>query len=164
MANSIFATAKATVSISTTTTAPATFDAAGYAALTYSQICPLESIGAFGTTFETVQFDDICTGLRTKIKGINDNGEMEVVAAYDDTNAGQGYAVVAAKDTSTANYNFKITFPNKQNPTGTDAVFYFSGKVMSATNTPGKASDVVTRTFNIGINTAIIEVASTAGA
>lgn len=161
---SIFATAKATVWISTSTTNPATYDAAGYGALTYEQICPLQSIGAFGTQFESVTFDDICTGLRTKIKGINDNGEMEIVAGYDDTNDGQTYAVTAAKDTSTANYHFKVTLPNKQNLTGTDAVFYFSGKVMSALATPGSASDVVTRTFNIGINTEIIEVASTAGA
>lgn len=162
MAN-IFAASKATVSITANTTPPATYDAAGYGALTYEQICPLQSIGAFGTQFESVTFDDICTGLRTKIKGINDNGEMEVVAGYDDTNDGQIAAVAAAKDTSTGNYNFKVTLPNKQNVTGNDAIFYFSGKVMSALTTPGAASDVVTRTFNIGINTEIIEVASTAG-
>ena len=160
---SIFAAAKSTVSISSTTANPATYDAAGYGALTYEQICPIQSLGAFGTTFESVTFDDLCTGLRTKIKGINDNGEMEVVAGYDDTNDGQEKAVTAAKDKSTANWHFKVTLPNKQNPTGTDAVFYFSGKVMSATVTPGTASDVVTRTFNIGINTEIVEVASTAG-
>jgi len=160
---SIFAAAKATVAITETTTNPATFDAAGYAALTYEQICPLQSIGAFGTSFEAVTFDDICTGIRSKIKGINDNGEMEVVAAFDDTNDGQIAAVAASKNTSTGNYHFKVTLPNKQNATGTDAIFYFSGKVMSAQTTPGSASDVVTRTFNIGINSEIIEVASTAG-
>jgi len=95
---SIFTGSLATVSISTTTTAPATYDAADYAALTYSQICPIQSIGAFGTTYESVNFDDICTGLRQKLKGINDNGEMEIVAAFDDTNAGQDYAVAAAND------------------------------------------------------------------
>jgi len=160
---SIFATANASVGITSTTAAPATYDAAGYAALTYESICPLQSIGAFGTQFESVTFDDICTGLRTKIKGINDNGEMEVVAGYDDTNDGQLAAVAAAKDTSTGNYNFKVTLPNKLNATGTDAVFYFSGKVMSALTTAGAASDVVTRTFNIGINTEIVEVVATAG-
>jgi len=160
---SIFAAAKATVAITTTTTPPASYTAAGYGALTYEQIRPIQSIGAFGTSFESVTFDDICTGLRTKIKGINDNGEMEIVAAFDDTNDGQTAAVAAAKDTSTGNYNFKVTLPNKQNSTGTDAIFYFSGKVMSANTTAGGASDIVTRTFNIGINTEIVEVASTAG-
>lgn len=161
---SIFAAAKSSIAITETTTPPATFNAVGYAALTYEPICPLQSIGAFGTTFETVQFDDICTGLRTKIKGINDNGELEIVAAYDDTNDGQLAAAAAAKDNSTGNYYFKVTLPNKQNATGNDAVFYFGGKVMTATVTPGAASDVVTRTFTIGINTDIVEVPSTAGA
>lgn len=161
---SIFAAAKATVWISATSANPATYDVAGYSALTYKQICPLQSIGAFGTTFEGVTFDDICTGLRTKIKGINDNGEMELVTGYDDTNDGQQTGVTAAKDKSTANWHFKVTLPNKQNLTGTDATFYFSGKVLSATVTPGSASDVVTRTFNVGINTEIVEAASTAGA
>ncbi len=160
---SIFTGSLATVSISTTTTAPATYDAAGYAALTYSQICPIQSIGAFGTTYESVNFDDICTGLRQKLKGINDNGEMEIVAAFDDTNAGQDYAVAAANDQSAANYHFKITLNNKLNSTGTDSTFYFSGKVMSATINPGSASDVVTRTFNVSVNTALVEVSSTAG-
>lgn len=160
---SIFAASKATVSISATSAAPATYDLTGYAALTYEQICPLQSIGAFGTNFESVTFDDICTGLRTKIKGINDNGEMEIVCGYDDTNNGQETAVTAAKDKSIANWHFKVTLPNKQNSTGTDAVFYFSGKVLSANVTPGSASDVVTRTFNVAINTEIVEAASTAG-
>ena len=160
---SIFAGAKATVSITSTTTPPATFNAVGYAALTYNQICPIQSIGSFGTSYESVTFDDICTGLRTKIKGINDNGEMEIVAAFDDTNAGQDAAVAAANDKSTGNYYFKVTLPNKQNLTGNDAIFYFGGKVMSANTNVGGASDVVTRTFTIGINTDIIEVSSTAG-
>lgn len=161
---SIFTAAKSSVGITATTTPPATFTASGYAALTYDDICPLQSIGAFGTTYESVQFDDICTGLRAKIKGINDNGELEIVAAYDDTNDGQLAAVLAAKDSSTGNYNFKVTLNNKQNTSGTPSTFYFGGKVMSATTTAGAASDVVTRTFTIGINTEIVEVASTAGA
>lgn len=160
---SIFATAKASVSISATSAPPTTFDAAGYGALTFKKICPLQSIGEFGTSFEDVTFDDICTGNRVKIKGINDNGEFDVVCGFDDTNEGQTVAVTAAKDTSTADWHFKVTFPNKQNATGTDAIFYFSGKVMSARNTPGEASAVVTRTFTVGINTEIVEVKSTAG-
>lgn len=160
---SIFATALSGFYISTSTTAPATYDAAGYGALTYVKVCPLQNLGAFGTSFESVTFDDICTGLRTKIKGINDNGEMEVVAGYDDTDAGQIRLKLAVADTSTSNYHFKVTFPNKQNLTGTDSVFYFSGKVMSAVRTPGGASDVVTLNSTIGINSAIVEVVSTAG-
>ena len=161
--SSIFTTSLSSFSISTTTTNPATYNAAGYGALTYQAACPLQNIGAFGTSFESATFDDICTGVRMKIKGINDNGEMEVVLGYDDTDAGQVLLKTASLNTTTANYHFKVTFPNKQNATGADSIFYFSGKVMKAIRTPGAASDVVTLNSTIGINTAIVEVLSTAG-
>ena len=163
MVAKIFTASKSSFSISTTTTEPATSDAAGYAALTYQQACPAQSIGAFGISFESVTFDDLCTGTRIKLKGINDNGDMEVVLGYDDTDDGYDYIIDAAKDTTASNYHFKITMPNKQNLTGTDAVFYFSGKVMMAQVTPGDANTPVTLNVTIGISSDIIIVKSTAG-
>ena len=159
----IFTAAKSSFSISTTTTPPATFDAAGYAALTYQQACPMQSIGAFGTAYESVTFDDLCTGQRLKLKGINDNGDMEVVLGYDDTDPGFDYIMAAAEDSSAADYHFKVTMPNKQNPTGTDAIFYFSGKVMTATVTPADANTPVTLNATIGLTTRPVRVKSTAG-
>lgn len=160
---SIFTTARSSFSISTTSADPSTFDPAGYAALTYSAVCPLESIGEFGTNFEQTTFDDICTGIRDKIKSIQDNGDLELVFGYDDTNAGQAVIDTAADDESPANWHFKLTLPNKQNATGTDAIFYFSGKVMKNTVAPGSATDVVKRNVTVSITTAIVVVDSTAG-
>lgn len=161
---SIFTTARASFSISTTNAAPATFDSTGYAALTYSAVCPLESLGSFGTSYDAVTFDDICTGVRQKIKGINDNGDLEVVFGYDDTNAGQGYIETAANDEGVDDWHFKVTLPNKQNSSGDDAIMYFSGKVMSNVVAAGGANDVVKRNVTIAITTAIVVVDSTAGA
>ncbi len=160
---SIFTTSLATFQITSDTTAPATFDASGYGALTYTSVCPIESIGPFGTAYDPVTFDDICTGLRQKIKGINDNGDMEVILGYDDTDTGQGLLVTAGNDTSTGDFNFKVTLPNKQNATGADAIIYFGGKVMSTNFVPGAANDVVKRNATIGITTALVIVNSTAG-
>lgn len=162
MAN-IFTASRSSFSISTTTTEPATFDAVGYGALTYQQACPVQSIGAFGTSYEEGTFDDLCTGTRIKLKGINDNGNMEVVLGYDDTDAGFDYIMAAADDISAGRYHFKITMPNKQNPTGTDSIFYFSGKVMSAQITPSDANTPVTLNVNVGISSKVIRVKSTAG-
>lgn len=162
--SSVFTSARATFSISTTSTDPATFDASGYAALTYSAVCPIESIGAFGNAYDPVTFDDICTGNRLKIKGVKDSGDMEIVLAIDDTDAGQDYITTASDDTSTADWHFKITFPNKQNATGADAIRYFSGKVMNDVETPGSANDVAKRNVTIAITKPVIKVASTAGA
>lgn len=162
MAN-IFTASRSSFSISTTTTNPITYDASGYGALTYQKACPLQSIGPFGTRYEQSTFDDLCTGDRIKLKGINDNGDMEIVLGYDDTDAGYDYIFAAAEDNSAANYHFKITLPNKQNSTGTDSVFYFSGKVMSAIVTPSDANTPVTLNVTIGISSKVIRVKSTAG-
>lgn len=161
MAN-IFTASTSSFSISTTSTDPATFDAAGYSALTYQQACPVQSIGPFGTAYESVTFDDLCTGNRIKLKGINDNGDMELVLGYDDTDGAFDYIETAANDTAAVDYHFKITMPNKQNSGGDDAIFYFSGKVMTATTTPGGANDPVTLNVTIGISTSIVKVKSTA--
>ena len=158
---SIFTTARSTFSISTTNAAPGTFDGTGYAALTFAQVCPLETLGTFGTAFDVVTFDDICSGNRQKIKGINDNGDLEVVFAYDDTNAGQGHIETAAADTGALDWHFKVTLPNKQTIAGDDAVIYFSGKVVSNTIAAGGANDVVKRNVTIAITKPLVIVDST---
>lgn len=160
MAN-IFTSNLATFSISTTSTDPATFDASGYGALTFEQACPMQSFGAFGTSFNPVTFENLCSGLLEKLKGTRDNGDMEVVLGYDDTDGSFDYLTTAVNDTSTANWHFKITFPNKQSSGGTDAIFYFSGKVMTDIKTLAGANDVVTRNVTVGIETAIVNVKST---
>ena len=160
--SSIFTTARASVSISTTNAAPATFDSAGYAALTFAQICPLESIGNLGTSYDVVTFDDICTGDRQKIKGILDNGDLELVFGYDDTNAGQANTVTAANDEGVLDWHFKVTLPNKQAAAGDDAVIYFSGKVVSNVVAPGGANDVVKRNVTIAITKPLVVTDSTA--
>lgn len=163
MVASIFATSGTIVSMSTTTTAPATYDAAGYGALTYQALGCLSHIGSFGDTSAEVTFDCINEGRTITIKGQRSAGTLELTVALDDTAAGFALIDTAERDDSTANYHFKIEFPNKQNATGTNAVRYFSGRVMSAPENLGGANDVATQTVNVAINTPIVKVASTAG-
>jgi len=159
---SIFTTARSSFSISTTNAGPVSFDASGYGALTFAAVCPLETIGDFGTSFESITFDDICTGIRDKIKGINDNGDLEIVCGYDDTDTGQGHIVTAAADESVLDWHFKVTLPNKQAAAGDDAIIYFSGKVMTNNVGPGGANDVVKRNVTISITKPLVIVNSTA--
>lgn len=160
---SIFTSSGATFSISETSDAPATFDAAGYADLTFSQQCPLESMDGAGVTFDVSTFDDLCTSTRLKVKGIADYGELQVVLGLDDTQANQDFLTTASEDTSTADWHFKIELPNKQNATGTNAVRYFSGKVTIDNETFGAANDIPKRNATISITTPIVKVSSTAG-
>lgn len=162
MTVSIFTTSGATFSISTTSTAPGTYDASGYGALTYSSCGSVENIGSFGDASNEVTFDDIANGRTIKLKGQRNAGNIELVLGYDDTDTGQGYLKTAEEDDSTADWNFKITLPNKQNAGGTDAIIYFSGKVMSNVIAAETADNVTRRNVTIGINTALVVVNSTA--
>jgi hypothetical protein len=55
---------------------PATKDAAGYAALTFTEIGQVEKIGAFGASFAKVEFQPL-KGTKQKYKGSKDNGAIQ---------------------------------------------------------------------------------------
>lgn len=159
---SIFATSGTTVAMTATTTAPTTYDATGYTALTYVPLGCLSNIGSFGDTSETVTFDCIAEKRTLKIKGQRNAGALDLTIALDDTTTGFDTINAAAADDSTGDYHFKITFPNKQASAGAGAIRYFSGKVMSNIENLGAANDVVTIGASVEINTAIVKVDSTA--
>lgn len=160
---SIAVASGATVAITTSTTPPATFNAAGYGALSYTDLGCLSSIGEFGDVSSEVTFDCIGTGRTLKLKGQRDAGNMELTVALDDTTGGFDALHAAQENDSTGDFYFKVTLPNKQNATGTDAIRYFGGKVMQVKEVLGGANDVMTLQVTVGINTAIVRVDSTAG-
>jgi hypothetical protein len=161
---SIFAASGTIVSMTANTTPPATFNAAGYAALTYVDLGCASNLGEFGDESSEVTFDCINTGRTLKIKGQRNAGNMTLTLALDDTTDGFDNVQAAESDDSTGDYYFKIEFPNKLNATGTNAIRYFGGKVMSAREVVGGANDVVTINLVISINTPIVKIAATAGA
>lgn len=158
----ISAASGATIAITSTTTAPATFDAAGYAALSYTTVNSVESIGSFGDESQDVTFDDLGDRRTKHLKGQKDAGTLALVCGLDDTDAGQDLLRTAEADGSTGNFHFKVTLPNKQATAGDDAIRYFSGKVMSVRETVDSANNIVKLETNIGINTKIVYVDSTA--
>lgn len=158
----IFTSSKVTIGIATAVTAtPA--DAAAYGALTYTNIGFVENPGDIGDQFQDVTFDELGNGRTIHLKGQVDGGTMQIVVGRDDTDAGQTALIAASDDDSTADYPFKITYPNKQNATGTGAIRYFTGKVMGKRETVGGANNVVRMTTSVGITSPIVSVASTAG-
>lgn len=158
----IFTTSGATIAITANTTAPGTFDATGYAALSYTAISKVESLGQFGDESQLVTFDDIADGRTKKLKGQRNAGDLQLVLGIDDTDGGQSALRTAEADDSTGDYYFKVTLPNKQASAGADAIRYFGGKVMSVREQPDGANNVAKLLVTIGINTAIVRVASTA--
>lgn len=136
-------------------------NAAAYSALTYTEIGLVESLGEFGDQSAAVNFTALSDGRVRKGKGARDAGDLTITVGHDPDDVGQ-QALIAAEGTN-LRYPFKVQFPNKKNTNGTDEVHYFMGKVMSKRVTGAAVNDVVRRTFTIAIDSAITEVAPTAG-
>jgi len=121
----------ATLKISAST--PATYDAAGYAALSYTKIGSVENIGAVGVTQEIVTFTDLETGILQKFKGTKDGGSPSLTIAQDTDDAGQILLKTALASQSA--YSTLLTFPNGDK-------FYFMSMITSMPVTVGGANDI----------------------
>jgi hypothetical protein len=126
--------------------------ASEYAALTpYTVVGKVESIGDFGDERSAVTFNEIGAGRIQKAKGSADAGTIALTVAYVSADPGQ-LALEAALN-NINNFAFRVTFPD-------GAIQYFRGLVMSKKRSIGTADNVLKRTFNIGINSEILDVAA----
>lgn len=100
---------------------PATEDAAGYAALTYTEVAQIEQIGAFGSITEVITFQPL-KGPAQKHKGPTNYGAIQPSLAHDDSDAGQTLLRAAADDLTSKLYSFEVTYPD-------GAIRYFQGRV-----------------------------------
>lgn len=138
------------------TTAAAT-DQSGFEADTYTQILGVTDIGEFGDAANEVTVDFLESGRTQKLKGQRNAGNLELVVAHRADDPGQD-ALITAEGT-TFDYNFYVELNDEDSGETTGSIFYFRAKVMSKRANVGGADSVVTRTFTLGINSAIIEVA-----
>jgi hypothetical protein len=101
--------AGATLAISAA--APATKDAAGFAALSFTEVGGVEKIGSFGSSFEKVDFQPL-KGPKEKYKGPVDYGALNPSIAIDRSDAGQTLMRTAADDETQKLYSTRVTFPD----------------------------------------------------
>lgn len=141
-----------------TYTEPASVSA--YAALSYTAIGSVESIGAFGDKASSVTFADLGASRVKKFKGVKDAGQVTVTAAHDPLDAGQ-IAAIAAR-ASKFDYAFKVTVDDKADANDTNSAFYFLAKVMSADFEVNDVNSIMKRVFVLDINTAVTESLSVA--
>ena len=139
----------------------ATDTSAEYAALSWTEVGMIETLGEFGDESNEVTFAVLGDGRIRKAKGARNAGTLAITVAHASDDTGQ-QAVIAAEATYN-NYAFKVELPNKLNATGTNELQYFRGLVMSKRQNVGNNDNVVRRTFNIGVNSEIVSVAPTAG-
>lgn len=130
---------------------PATSDAAGYAALTHTEIGGPDQLGTIGATTNKVEFQPL-KGAKQKHKGSTDYGSLQPSIALDSTDAGQVLLQTASDPSNNALYSFKVTYPD-------GAKRYFQGRVFGYPEDVGNADSILMVKPTIEINTPIVKVA-----
>lgn len=132
--------------------APATEDAAGYAALTWTEIGQIEKIGAIGATTNKVEFQPL-NGPKQKHKGSTDYGSLQPSLAHDDEDAGQTLLRTFADPDNNAKGSFKAIFPD-------GAIRYWQGRVFGYPETVDGADTVIMANPTVEIDTKVVKVAA----
>ncbi len=131
---------------------PATQDATGYNALTFTEINQVEKLGSFGASFAKVEFQPLKGG-KQKYKGSVDYGALQPSIAIDNLDAGQNILQVASDDETQKLYSFRVTYPD-------GAKRYFQGRSFGSPENADGADSMLMATPTIEICTKVIKVAA----
>jgi len=136
--------------LSVSAATPATFDADGYVALTWTEVGEASEVPEFGAAYSAVTFTPLKTGIVNKFHGELNYGSITIPLGYDSADAGQIIllAALASKD--------EISFRETRSD-GT--VRYIMGKVMSFPRGQSVGS-VNMASCNIDFTRADVEVAA----
>lgn len=127
---------------------------------TYTEVGEVEDLGEFGDESEAVTFASLADGRLQKLKGVRDAGTLALIVGADDADAGQD-ALIVAEAEDALDFSFKVVLNDKATIGGTPSEHYFRGKVMSKRLGVGTVNNVLRKTFNIGVNSAIISIDAT---
>ena len=130
---------------------PATFDVAGFAALTYTEIGGLDKLGTFGAKPGKVEFQPL-KGVKQKYKGPVDSGALGPSMAHDEADAGQNLLRIAADDQQGV-YSSRVTYPD-------GAIRYFTCRVFGYDEAVEGAENMLMGSTTIEIISIIVKKAA----
>lgn len=139
------------VSVSTTT--PATYDAAGFAALTWATCGELAELPSFGAEAALATHTPLATGIVAKRRGSLNYGSVALTMAVSDADAGQTVlqdSAEAAAGTD-AQVSVKVVLVNGE-------IQYFTAQVMSYKVNVGNADAITMAEVTLEIDNSIIKV------
>src|SRR4030067_1772041 len=97
----------ATTTLAISAGVPATFDNAGYVALSYTQVGEITNFGEFGREFTLVTHHPVASRGTQKLKGAFNEGAIALQLGLDTDDAGQ--VLMKAASASDRPYPFTIT-------------------------------------------------------
>lgn len=138
------ARSSAGTTLAVTASAPATFNAAGYDALSPTVIGEITDLGEFGREYALVTHNPLASRGTVKLKGSFNEGQLTLQLALDTDDAGQ--VLLKTASNSDANYYFKLTVQ------GGD-IYYFAAQVMSFKPSIGGVDNVQSASVTLEITT-----------
>jgi hypothetical protein len=123
---------------------PATYDEAGYVALTYTNIGEIIDGGSHGRVYAEVTSNPIDTRATQKYKGSFNEGTKTIQLDMDNQDAGQ--LALQAALTSDNDYAFEVAYPNGD-------IDYFIAKVMSYEKATGTVDTMRGASVQLSIST-----------
>lgn len=141
-------------------TTQAAEDQSDYESDSYTTIGEVAESGEFGDTRQIVPWISLADGRTRKARGSSDAGDWPLTVGFDGNDAGQAAlkAAFAVVSQSADEFNFRVQLNDSEGVSPT--TFYFRGKVTSRPVQGITPDNIVTMSFTVAINTAILEVAA----
>jgi len=130
--------------------APATIDAAGFGALTYTTVGEITDLGEVGKEYNVVNHSPLGDRRIRKFKGSYNNGSMQIQMGRDVDDAGQ--TLLRAALDSDANYSFKLTLQNGRK-------MFFQAQTTAYKTSIGSVDQITSASTTIEVVSEIVEVA-----
>lgn len=141
-------------SLAISASSPATYDAVGFAALTFTEVGEVVSIGEHGSNYALVTHSPLSSRRVQKFKGSVNDGSMAVGLGMDLTDAGQTLLLAGADGSAVdVDHAVKITYQD-------GSIEYFSAKVMSYTRNPSTIDSIVAANTTFELVNQVIDVAA----
>lgn len=136
--------------------------AADFTGETWVEVDGWETMGALGDTAQTITTALINRGRDVKQKGTRNAGAVDMqFAALLGVDGDPGQDAMIAAEATNSNFAFKIEANDA--PTGGDpTTLFFAALVMSKQFQGGSANTIQMRSFNLEINSNVLEVRATA--
>lgn len=133
---------------------PATYDEAGFDALTYTNVGEIVSLGEHGGTTALITHNPLDTRRTNKFKGSINDGSMTMGLGLDLSDAGQQVLYAGALGANIdADHSVRITY-------GDGSITYFTPKVMSYTRNPGTVDNIVAANTTLELTNDVIDKAA----
>jgi hypothetical protein len=141
--------------VSVSATAPSTYDATGFAALTWSACGELADLPAFGAEAALATHTPLKTGIVAKRRGSLNYGSVTLTMALSETDAGQ--TILQTKGSAAAGasalVSVKVALVNGD-------IQYFTAQVMSFKTNVGNADAITMAEVTLEIDNSVVKVSS----